>query len=629
MSSFMFRQGLCGLIICAAAVTFIVDAAPISNSRAAGGFEFSGSPSKPCTASTWQTILIFYATNYLAHIATVRSVPGAKIEHTLKYTLMSLLIPYYGVGRGFEAILRHAIFKHSLISKRADSQLQMALQSGALCIVVRASDWKPVPENESEFVVDNVRLLQRPITPEKEDSNGASEGSANTELRSISSASASPLATPAHIAIETLLILRETLDWDPVINLERNVQGVQHLPQGYTLAILPTFAKVASSFPDTEEEVTISSTWNGAKILITIIQTFYASFTLYETTKGQQTDQYGYAGFGFTVIPYVVMSIINLFGSLVTPDYPTMFLVWSAELKEAQDRGGKFDGIVGTVVSNVADGIDNGKPEARIAVFSRRHGLEQEVEGTVYCNVREPACIPITQPSATNQEGPTTEEVPTLTESEQIEMNTGEDGNHYTANNSSQISTFVVEEGDTCRLRGRVVDTKRYKFTNYEGGFLSFMRRVVIGDDKLKPLFDKKLPRDVIVVPSCTPFEVIPKGQWNNRIFGQIYSISVYLVCAIPFAVIGSLTHFKQGHSTVVQRVFTMGWLAIDILAGNFSVDGKRFASGLHNITSEQKVQTSDWLHFCGTVFWALPFALGGFSVVGIMIRDYDICSAV
>jgi hypothetical protein len=414
-----------------------------------------------------------------------------------------------------------------------------------------------------------------------------------------------------------------------VINLERNVQGVQHLPQGYTLAILPTFAKVMSTFPDTEEAVTVSSTWNAAKILITIIQTFYASFTLYEATKGQQTDQYGYAGFGFTVIPYVVMSIVNLFGSLVTPDYPAMFLVWSAELKEAQDRGGKFDVIVGTVVPNVADEVDNGTPEARIAVFSRQRGLEQEVEGTVYCNVREPASILITQPSATNQKEPTTEEVLALTEFEQVDMNIGEEVDHGTASNISQISTFVVELGNTCRLRRRV-GIRRQKLQNYEAGFGSSMRRAIIEDDKMEAIFDKKLPRDVIAVPSCTPFEVIPKGQWNNKIFGMLYAISVWSMCGIPFAVIGSLTHFKQGHSTVVQRVFTMGWLAVDILLGNFSVGGKRFASGLHSsYDTERKFQTSDWEHFGIAICWVLPVAVGGFSVVGVMIRDYDFCSAV
>ena len=183
MSSFRFRPGNYILLILAGLASFIVEAVPILNARAAGSSEFPGSSSNACKSPTWLRILIFYATNYLAHIATVRTVPGAKIEPTVNYMLLSLLLPYYGIGRGFEAISRHAIFKHSLFSKRVDSQLQMALQSGALCVVVRGSDWDPLPDNESELVVNNVRHLRRPIESRKEDSDATIEAAADIELQ--------------------------------------------------------------------------------------------------------------------------------------------------------------------------------------------------------------------------------------------------------------------------------------------------------------------------------------------------------------------------------------------------------------------------------------------------------------
>ena len=60
--------------------------------------------------------------------------------------------------------------------------------------------------------------------------------------------------------------------------------------------------------------------------MVSIVQVLLASATLYET-RGDQFNQYGYAAFGLTVIPYIVMSIVNLLGNLLTPDFPTLYLV--------------------------------------------------------------------------------------------------------------------------------------------------------------------------------------------------------------------------------------------------------------------------------------------------------------
>lgn len=125
--------------------------------------------STECLLSEWQTILVFYSVNYLTHIGTVRSVPGAQKLDSILYMILSFLMPYYGVGRGLEAILRHAVSQHSMFTKRADSELQMALQAGALCIVVRGSDWNPLPDDASQIVIQNVRHIERNPWPTDEE----------------------------------------------------------------------------------------------------------------------------------------------------------------------------------------------------------------------------------------------------------------------------------------------------------------------------------------------------------------------------------------------------------------------------------------------------------------------------
>ena len=91
----------------------------------------------------------------------------------------------------------------------------------------------------------------------------------------------------------------------------------------------------------------ISWSYSFVKGLVAIFQALYACTTLYET-RGDQIERYGYAAFGLTVAPYLVMSIINLTGTVLTPDYSTLFMVESEIMEEAGQRDGAcFRGAVG------------------------------------------------------------------------------------------------------------------------------------------------------------------------------------------------------------------------------------------------------------------------------------------
>ena len=93
----------------------------------------------------------------------------------------------------------------------------------------------------------------------------------------------------------------------------------------------------------------LSSVNNLAKGIVAIFQILYASFTLYNAS-GDQIQYYGYTAFGLTVVPYICMSTINLASTVLTPDYPTMYLVESEAMEEAKKRqGAKFEGVVGRI----------------------------------------------------------------------------------------------------------------------------------------------------------------------------------------------------------------------------------------------------------------------------------------
>jgi len=92
----------------------------------------------------------------------------------------------------------------------------------------------------------------------------------------------------------------------------------------------------------------ISSSYNLPKAFVAVAQTIGAAFTLYRS-RGDQITRYGFAAYGLTVVPYIIMSIVNLAAQIATPDYSTLYMVESLEMDEARRQGGTFEGTVGAL----------------------------------------------------------------------------------------------------------------------------------------------------------------------------------------------------------------------------------------------------------------------------------------
>ena len=123
------------------------------------------------------------------------------------------------------------------------------------------------------------------------------------------------------------------------------------LPRGYSLIELPSKAKIISDVSDEPGDIELCSSYNVPKAIIAIVQTIYASITLYRA-RGDQVQRYGYAAFGLTVLPYLTMSIMNLFANSLLPEYSSLYIVRSLELDEAITAGGQVDGAVGRIVQS-------------------------------------------------------------------------------------------------------------------------------------------------------------------------------------------------------------------------------------------------------------------------------------
>ncbi|KAI8244141.1 hypothetical protein K4K57_000814 [Colletotrichum sp. SAR 10_99] len=114
--------------------------------------------------------------------------------------------------------------------------------------------------------------------------------------------------------------------------LSSNIHGLCELPEGYHLMQVPRKATFAG-----EDDLPVDHRpcYNLVRVLASIIQLIFAISTLYRT-RGDQIERYGYAAFGLTVIPYAWMSLINLVGNAICPQYDKIYVVSSRALRDLQ-----------------------------------------------------------------------------------------------------------------------------------------------------------------------------------------------------------------------------------------------------------------------------------------------------
>ena len=105
------------------------------NSSSNGTFNH-GDPSLVCKPAAWHDVLLFFGLNYVAHVATLKTVPGESTLESLIDTLVALLTPAASVLKASAAIRRMAI-------RNGGSPLRAAARAGALVTVARNHKWRP------------------------------------------------------------------------------------------------------------------------------------------------------------------------------------------------------------------------------------------------------------------------------------------------------------------------------------------------------------------------------------------------------------------------------------------------------------------------------------------------------
>ncbi|KAL3302029.1 nacht domain-containing protein [Colletotrichum asianum] len=297
------------------------------------GFFYQDSCKLLCQETKWTDVVVFYLGNYIAHAATITTRPGQSTLITVVTMIGAVLLPGTGIWNGMKAILSLARF--------APTDLQTAARAGALYAVVKDNNNQPCQASVSDGT-EGIQMAVMPATM----ATRSTQQEQNIEKQ----------------LLEDSSVHGDSKELAPLITnlLSSNIHGLCELPEGYHLMQVPrkaTFAgeddlpvdhrpwyhyrRLANTiFPWTQPQhtrstVALSCSYNLVRVLASIIQLIFAVSTLYRT-RGDQIERYGYAAFGLTVIPYAWMSLVNLVGNAICPQYDKIYVVSSRALRDLQ-----------------------------------------------------------------------------------------------------------------------------------------------------------------------------------------------------------------------------------------------------------------------------------------------------
>lgn len=537
-------------------ITFIlaefIDGRPASDSANNGTAVAANSrePQVHCEPTNWYDICWFIFANYILHALSVRSLPGEKSYSSFVIKVGSLLIPFAGLRRGLCLITR--------ANAAADSDLQAAARARALCMVIRKPDWRPCAGDViegceldvHEDVADSLAVSN--ADNRKADASGNSNEKADVRHeKGLKIQIKDPYTDPLrHGPMEqTIKWLVETpcfRRWSPSTNIVDHesvkIHGRCGLAEGYALSYVPGDMRVHARIPSSSGNVTtqsstqtrLASARDFPRILFSLTQTISGAYALYNA-RGSQIERYGYAAFGLTVIPYIVISIINFIGSLLTSEYGTIFVVHSSIMDEMIVRGGFSDGTVGSVHGAVED-------QTQVPVLDREisigpGGTVLKFEGSndllrcVDSSNQSFKIEPLGEKPAPNQ-------------------------------------WCFLWKRRYCGLVHYPVLTRIPAITIKDTPLSQEpSRKPKAAKQRCRPLWPWRKPSapasdkvSTISIPSHPPFTRLPPAR-HQTLLNLLAIILLIVAIGTPYLIIGLLSGFKQNKSTSLQINFTLIWL--------------------------------------------------------------------
>ena len=89
---------------------------------------------RTCSLADYQSVLLFFFANYIAHAGTVPSVPGCSTR-SLLWTTVSVFYPFSGLIRSITMLFYHCTITEDEIGK--------AISQNAVMVATRSKHWVP------------------------------------------------------------------------------------------------------------------------------------------------------------------------------------------------------------------------------------------------------------------------------------------------------------------------------------------------------------------------------------------------------------------------------------------------------------------------------------------------------
>ena len=604
-----------------------------------------------CEKSSWYDVCWFVFSNYVLHALSVRSLPGENNYSTTAFKLCCLLIPYTGLRRGLCLISRASNLAGNDLQSAARANAlcmiirtpewrprngdiidgceihivdtaedQVSLSKATTGFLSRIRTWETIKSTKSAKSAKSADIKSTSVDVEKELKRSDSTVAQNAwryrnhlklETKDLYQRSSCQNAVEkiARVLIETYRFATPN-PTNAIVNHERlKLQGYCELVPGYALCYIPPDMKVyprytsrrmtgsacrhplnnMASGPENDNSAVtrIASAHNVPRVLFSIGQTVSGGYALYKA-RGPQIERYGFAAFGLTVIPYILISIVNFFGALLTSEYETIFLVHSSIMDEMIERGGRSDGVVGTmhpptdVTDEVSSSSGNDKREERVENLSKKRVVFDEQDGSLRCcyDDKSEPCEP-----------------------------------HQTY----QIYPY---EPRVVKPKGRKLPRRGWRswicrIGNHLKWPAPYGQTPPWASKSKQKQKQKVLPRSTISIPSHPAFTRLRRPKY--QIYNDMFCIGLLFTAVVaPYLIIWLLSGFKVKQSTNTQRNLVLQWLICGQVHGYLVGDVER-------LTTKSGAMKGLLYTF---LFYGCYF-LGGFVIVAEEMVEYGDCKSV
>ena len=369
----------------------------------------------------------------------------------------------------------------------------------------------------------------------------------------------------------------------------------------------------AETYQLSQNDLGISSSIGVVKGIIALFQ-LYSIVGYISTEKHEKNRINDYAAYQLTMIPYGLMSVVNILCGMVTPTYSAIYMVNSTVMKEAHDRGWTFDGTVGELCEDTLAVGEEGCVGFE-TTFEGDPGVGPSNEGEEQLqpevNNDQTRGIETTSPPEANKR-----------EVSKIELNTGSK-EEIKVRCPSIISTSSETFGSYSSWR---VLWQTVRQTLSELPRRAFLIRCFTlkdqdpGKEYIKSLLHsmagkvEKGTTQIVIPPIGNP--TFRMRSWWHKPMLAVSDLIILVSLALPYVIIWKLTKFEAPAGRKLQGGVFMSWLVIgQILSASWRNIWRIIQSRIPRVKNIEYYSTGIYLSF-GVAMYSIP-AIWGFILVG------------